>query len=417
MLKKNFKLLAILLIVFTIISSFSICFADDNNEAVANNTKTEVTTTEGDSNTKSEENIYEGDLYLFDNTITMDKLVDGNVYIFGNDVTISGQVNGNLFVFGNSIKFDNCYVRYSIYACGNNIYYNGACNDLYVSSQKLEMTYDSYVVRDLKAATNTTILKAAIGRDVDLITASVDFGSDEQVPIIYGNLRYSANEEKTLADGIVEGTITYNSNNITSSNQSVEKNVLDVVLAFLGVVITSLIIYALLAKFKPEYVKSLSSTSPIQLLKIFGIGLLSFIVGIIATIILLITSVGAKLALILAFALVLIGLFTTPIVTIFITNLLKPVLKIEKTAIYYAVLALVAIVLYGLTFIPFCIGGIISFIIFVLGYGLIVSSLIPKKELSEEEIQAKLAAKEAKKALKAEKKAEKAKLKEEKKKK
>ena len=39
------------------------------------------------------------------------------------------------------------------------------------------------------------------------------------------------------------------------------------------------------------------------------------------------------------------------------------------------------------------------------------------KELSEEEIQAKIAAKEEKKALKAEKKAEKAKLKEEKKKK
>ena len=88
--------------------------------------------------------------------------------------------------------------------------------------------------------------------------------------------------------------------------------------------------------------------------------------------------------------------------------------EIEKTVLYYLVLALISIILYGLTFIPY-VGGIIGLIIFVLGYGLITSSVLPKKELSEEEIKQKLADKEAKKALKAEKKAEKAKLKETKK--
>ena len=403
MIKKNLKLFTILLIILTVISSFSICFAEETNE-VATDTQT----------TEDVENVYEGDLYLFDSNVTMDQLVDGNVYIFGSNVTVSGQVNGNLFVFANSVSFDNCYVRYSIYACANNIYYNGACNDLYASAQKLEMTYDSYVVRDVKAVANDTIFKAAIGRDVDLQTNSVDFGSDQEVPIIYGNLRYSANEEKNFEEGIVEGDITYSSSNMFSSNKSVGENILDVVLTFLGVVITVLIIYALLSKFKPEYVKSLFNTSPVQILKIFGIGLLTFIVGIIASIILLITSVGIKLAFILAVTLVLIGLFASPIVAIFITNLLKPVLKLEKTVLYYIVLTLVAIVLYGITLIPF-VGGIIAFIIFILGYGLIVSSVLPKKELSDEEIKQRLADKETKKALRAEKKAKKAKLKEAKK--
>lgn len=408
MIKKNLKLFTILLIILTVISSFSLCFAEETNEVATDVNATAAT------NETTDENVYEGDLYLFDSNIEMNQLVDGNVYIMGNNITVSGQVNGNLFVFGNSVKLDNCYVRYSIYACAKNIYYNGACNDLYASTQKLEMTYDSYVVRDVKAVAKDTVFKAAIGRDVDLQTNSVDFGNDKEVPIIYGNLRYSANEEKALADGIVEGDVTYSSNNMISSNKSVGENILDIVFTFLAVVVTALVIYALLAKFKPEYVKSLFNTSPVQILKIFGIGLLTFIAGIIASIILLITSVGVKLAFILAFALVLIGLFAAPIVSIFITNLLKPVLKLEKTVVYYVVLALVAIVLYGITLIPF-VGGIIGFIIFILGYGLIVSSVLPKKELSDEEIKQKLADKEAKKALRAEKKAEKVKLKEAKK--
>lgn len=400
MLKKNLKLFAILLIVLTIISSFSLCFAEETNE-----TTTDVsTTTEETSEDTSEEEIYEGDLYLFDSNVVMDQLVDGNVYIMGNNITISGQVNGNLFVFGDSIKFDNCYVRYSIYACAMDIYYDGACNDLYVATQNLEMTYDSYVVRDVKAMSNNTILKAAIGRDVDLQTNSADFGSGEEVPIIYGNLRYSANAEKTFEDGIVEGDITYTANN----------NIIATILLFVTSVVTVLVIYALLNKFNPKCINKLKY-SPIEILKAFGIGLLTIIIAVAIAILLFFTTIGINLALIILAILVLFKLLAVPTVTVFVTNLLKPVLKIEKSIIYYLVLVLVSVILCALTLIPFYVGTAISAIITVLGYGLIIFNFLPKKEISEEEIQSKLAAKEAKKSLKQEKKAEKAKLKEAKK--
>ncbi len=409
MIKKNLKLFTILLITLAVISSFSLCFAEETNET-AIPTQTAETTNES-----TNEEIHEGDLYVFENNITMDQLVDGNVYIMGKNITVSGQINGNLFVFGDSIKFDNCYVRYSIYACANNIYYNGACNDLYAAtSQKLEMTYDSYVVRDVKAVSNSTILKAAIGRDVDLQTNSIDFGADAEVPIIYGNLRYSANQEKTLADGIVEGEVTYSPNKITDG-KSISENIGDILVAFLTIIATTLVMYAIISKIKPEYTKKLSSDfSPVYLLKCFGIGLLTLIAGIVISFILLMTTIGINLAFILAFILVLIGLFATPIMLIYINNLLKPVLKVEKIYLYYIILALVAVIFKGLTLIPF-VGGWIGFIIFILGYGLIVNSALPHKELSEEEITKKLEEKEAKKVLKAEKKAEKAKLKEAKK--
>ena len=100
----------------------------------------------------------------------------------------------------------------------------------------------------------------------------------------------------------------------------------------------------------------------------------------------------------------LIGLFATPLAAIYITNALKPVLKIEKTILYYVVLALVAIILQGITYIPI-VGEIISIIVFLLGYGSIVSIVWKSKVVSEEEQKEKIAKKEAAKALKAEKKA------------
>ena len=408
MLKKNLKLLAILFIILTTISSFTFCFAEETNETVAEASATSEET--------SEEEIYERDLYLFDSNIVMDQLVDGNVYLMGNNITVSGQVNGNLFVFGNNVKFDNCYVRYSIYAYANNVYYNGAFNDLYVAAiQNLEMTYDSYVVRDVKAVSNSTILKAAVGRDVDLKTNSANFGADNEVPIIYGNLRYSANEEKAFDEGIVEGDITYSPNSVINNNGSVLENLTTILISFLTIVVTTLIIYAIAHNTNPAYVEKLSSNhSPVHWLKCFGIGLITIIVGIAIFVILLLTSVGAKLAFILALALILNGLLATPVALIYILDLLKPILKIEKTYLYYIVLALVAIIFQGITYIPF-VGGLISFIILMIGYGLIINTMLPQKELSDEELQAKLAKKEEKQALKAQRKEEKTKLKAEKK--
>ena len=97
-----------------------------------------------------------------------------------------------------------------------------------------------------------------------------------------------------------------------------------------------------------------------------------------------------------------------------ITNLLKPILKIEKSLMYYVVLALVSIVLYGLTLIPF-VGFVFSIIIKALVCGIIVIAFIQTRKLSDEEIAKKLEEKEAKKALRTERKEEKLKLKETKK--
>ena len=171
MTKKISKLLIALLLIVLTVSSFSVCFAEvdgektksvttSNNEAVTTSETTGETSTE---ETTTEDEIHTGDLYIFENNAVMDKLVDGNVFIFGSNVEVTGQVNGNLFVFADTVKFNQSYIRYGIFACANKIYYNGACNDLYAAANNLEMTYDSYVIRDVKAVSSNAIFTAAVG--------------------------------------------------------------------------------------------------------------------------------------------------------------------------------------------------------------------------------------------------------------
>lgn len=398
--KKFSKLLLSSLLVVLIFSSFFVCFATDTAVTTSETENKEIVQ-DANAETATEEEIHNGDLYLFDTNIVMDKLVDGNVFIFGTNVEITGQVNGNLFVFADSVNFNQSYIRYSIFACANTVNYNGACNDLYVATNKLDMTYDSYVVRDLKALSSTAILKAAVGRDVDLVSNTVDFGEDKDIAVIYGNLRYTANNEAEIPEGVIteNGSVTYTIPKPSTLNESSNtETVSNLLISFLTCIVTVLVIFALIKKLAPNFAEKLSNTkiSFIKLLKAFGIGLLSIVVVTILFILLTMSVIGMKLAFILLLIYVTLCLIASPILSIVIANILKPILKIEKTSMFYLIVILVSVVLHGLTLIPF-VGGILGFIIKMIAIGLLLDMFLPHKELTDEE---KVAVEEAKKQAK-----------------
>lgn len=407
MYKKTLKFLLAIFLIIAIGFSFSTCFADENEEEAKVAEVTSISDTKDNATSTPAEEIYNGDLYLFDNKVVMDKLVDGNVFIFGTDVEVTGQVNGNLFVCANKIKFDNSYVRNSIYACGNSIYYNGACNDLYVATQNLEMTYDSYVVRDVKAAAKDVIFKAAVGRDVDLAYSSIDIGEEDKIPVIYGNFRYTAPSELTIPEGVMtdNGTATYTN---SSKVENVKSNIADIVVNFLICIVTVVVIYALLKAFAPKCIEKINNNkfNIKSILKYFGFGLATIILICILCTILLVIRVGVKLAFVLGLLFAILCIVAVPVFAIAITNIFKSVLKIEKTWLFYVTLALVNVVFYALTLIPI-VGLLLSLIIKTIAIGMLVCMLLPKKELTDEELKAIAEKKEKAKALKEQKKQEK----------
>lgn len=383
MLKKFSRFLLIMLVVFLVSSSSLICFANeehDHDNITTTETNDETTSNE---NTSVEENIYYGDLYIFDNNVVMDKLVDGNVFIIGNNVEITGNINGNLFVLANKLNLNSCTIVYSIYACANSVYYNGGCyyGDLYVASNSLDMSFNSFVARDVKALSSKIVCKSAVGRDVDFICDTLNFGEGSDTSAIYGNLRYTANKEISIPENVMveKGTVTYTSN----------YNIENIVITFGTCIVTVLALYIILNKLTPKFIEKVNNNkfSVLSLIKALGIGLATFIIVLIFSILLAGTMVGISLAVILALLFAILYMVATPVLAIKITNALKSALRIEKTSMFYLVIILVSIILHGITLIPF-IGRFLGLIINVTAIGLIVTLFLPHKKLTEEEKEA-----------------------------
>ena len=411
MIRRNLKLLLTIFIIVTMSFSFFSTVVKATDIEVTSEPTENINIDEGskESTTTEEPEIHRGDLYLFDTKVVMDKLVDGNVFIIGQEVEITGQINGNLFVCANKLTFNNCYVINSIFACANSVYYNGACNDLYVVSKDIEMTYASFIKRDLKSLSSLIKFKTAVGRDADLLFNNIVL--EEKVvleeekeaesniptivedgvtymlhkPIVYGNLRYSAPSEVSIPEDVIteNGSITYT--DMKSQNVSIT-SFLEILNNFLVCIVTTIAICIIIKTFTPKFATKLENKKlqVVKLVKCFAIGLASIVAVIILFILLLITQIGIKLGFILTLLFIVLCLLSAPIFAIIITNNLKPVLKLDKKPIFYLVLCLVSIVLYGVTLIPF-VGGIFSFLIMPTSIGLLINMAIPHKELTDEE--------------------------------
>lgn len=417
MLKKFSKLLLVLLLIFTLASNISTCFADDDDGVVAISDTSEsnpVETSETDeastiSNTTEEDTTHYGDLYLFDNNVVIDNIIYGNVYIVANTVEITGQIEGNLFVLANRLKLDSSVskggiIGGSLYACANSIYYNGACTYLYATCSNIEMTYDSYVIRDAKISSNTANIRSAIGRDMNISSENIDFGEGEDIPLIYGNLTYSSNINVEIPDGIVTGTVEENVIQ-KNSNNSFDSSISDIIIGLATVIITVIALYFILNKFAPNFVEKVSSKklSALNILKAFGIGLLSIVVVIFISILLLVTGIGSKLGIIISLLFAVLCVVAIPVLEIVITKSLKSILKLEKKSMFILVLSLVSVILYGVTLIPY-VGSILNFIIKATAIGLIIYSFLPDKQgLTDEEMAKRIKAKEDKEKKKQEK--------------
>lgn len=244
--KNKFKFITFLIAVLVMISSF--CFAEGQeqtpieprnsdveqinitDEAVTTNLENESADVETEEIAEEPE-IYEGDLYIFENTVNMDKLVDGNVYIVGNDVTITGQIAGNLFVMAENLTIGdetssttyNGYVFYNIYALANKATLYSSCYDLYISGNDITIENSFYAYRDIKIAAKNANLFATVGRNVNAGVRNLNLKKDDSsYASIYGDLNYiSAKElDEEILNSSVNGSYYFTKERTSSINFS-----------------------------------------------------------------------------------------------------------------------------------------------------------------------------------------------------
>ena len=387
MLKNKTKIIAFLLVLILAITS-SFVYADnetssENDIALISDTsetkpvETNVENTVS-TNETSKDSYKNSDVYLMGDNVTIDYVVDGNLFVMADTVTINSKIGGDAFIMAKTINVgDQAYIFSNLFAMANSIDIKGVVYDVYALSQNFTVS-NGYIYRDAKLCCNTININGVIGRNAFVSCSNINFNTDENDKgIIYGDLTYSTPSELSFDKNIVNGNVTYKAPKV-----SPEKSVREIVasyISYLGAFLAFVIIIWLVCLWlAPKFLNDTNKFVGKKTLNVLGTGLLTLIAVPIACIILLLLQLTAGISLLTVAIYILALIVAKSIFTIVANNYLCSKLNINKNTGIFGMLIVSGVIVWVISELPY-VGGIVSFIISVLGLGVLVSAILPKK--------------------------------------
>ena len=387
MLKTKTKILVFLLILAISLTT-SFVYADnettleddiipisDNLESspVENNAENPISTNE-----PTEDTYKSHDVYLTGDNVTIDYVVDGNLFVMADTVTINSKIGGDAFIMAKTINVgDQAYIFSNLFAIADSIDIKGVVYDVYALAQNFTVS-NGYIYRDAKLCCNTININGVIGRNAFVNCSNINFNTDENDKgIIYGDLTYSTPSELSFDKNIVNGNVTYKAPKV-----SPEKSVREIVASYisdLGAFLAFVIIIWLVCLWvAPKFLNDTNKFVGKKTLNVLGTGLLTLIAVPIACIILLLLQLTAGISLLTVAIYILALIVAKSIFTIVANNYLCSKLNINKNTGIFGMLIVSGVIVWVISELPY-VGGIVSFIISVLGLGVLVSAILPKK--------------------------------------
>ena len=395
MLKNKTKLLALLTALILLFST-TVVFADEEDIVETTSEDEEITTElldeedydeedydeneeyydEEDLTYAQEDNTKEEDVYLFEDTVVIDYTIDGNLFVMANDVTIDSQISGDAFILAKNITItENGYIYSNLFAAANTIKLEGIVYSVYATAQDFSLN-NGYIYTDAKIAASSVNISGTIGRNAFIGCSKLEFTNVETNTAIYGDLTYSANEEANIPENAVSGNVTFDKTSISTA--SAGEVILDYVLNLIQYVILVVIIWLACLWLAPKFLEGTNSLVGKPTLKVLGFGLLALIVIPIIALILVLLRLTSSVALVLT-GIYLVGLFLSKsIFTIAANNYLCSKLKIDTKPKTCGMLVVTCIIVSVLMNLPF-VGWLFSLAAFVLGLGILVVNIIPKR--------------------------------------
>lgn len=394
MLKNKLKIIALLTVI---ILSLMIPIVRAENETGDQTTVTEnqvmpinEESAENLIQPRAEDNNFKkGDVYLIGDDITIDYIVDGNLFVIAETVTINSQIGGDAFICAGTVNVgEQGYIFSNLFACAENINISGVVYDVYTMAN--DVTINGYIYRDIRVGTNSLNLNGTVGRNAFVDAKTINFAqlTEEEIilssqGIINGDLNYSSSKEVSIPEGAVAGTTNFTEKSATENSTSIQDYLLE-----LGIFVTTVaIIWLICLWLAPKFLNNTNKLLTEKWLPVVGFGLLTPVVITIAFIILLILGITTKIALLSLGILFLLIAISSSISVIGINNIICNKFKIEKTIAKFGILVASSIVIWLLTLIPY-VGGLISFVLTILGLGIIIISIIPAKTKKKEETPA-----------------------------
>lgn len=342
--------------------------SDNIVATIGTNDVAENTATEG---TATSENISYGDIYKFEDKITINGTIDGNLFLFGKDVTIEdgALIGGDIFVCAGNLNIGKAVVYGNIFAWAKNITLNVETYDLYATCENLDIGYYSLFHRDVKAVCNSAKINGVILKNINLSCNNIEIQKD---CLIYENLNYNSKTEiAEIPEGTVQGSVNFKASSTTGTF------ILSYAIGLLSILAYSLLVWFLMKKVTPKFINKASNLKISQVFIALGIGVATLIVVPLVSLLLLFTYVGVTIA----FALLAIYFLVISIslinFVIAISGLVKSKLQKGKDIIY---ILLGTILVYVLTNIPY-VGWIFCLLTALIGLGIFtISFFIKTKE-------------------------------------
>ncbi|MFZ3166222.1 MAG: hypothetical protein WA130_01315 [Candidatus Methanoperedens sp.] len=319
------------------------------------------------------------DLYFAGNSITVDGVINGDLIAAGSEIKVTGTINGGIIVAGGSIIVTG-NVTNDIKAAGGEVRIGGDVGDnVLVFTGNLILEKNARVARDLTLGAGTATIDGTVNGNINGGASNMEMNGATKGNVtvnisnnlkispgatIGGNLEYTAPRPSEIS-GIVSGTTTYKETPVRREEDFTSRLPGEII-GYLWLLLIGIISLIL----APELTQKNSDSISVNPLKNLLWGLLFLIITPIVAVLLLITIIGIPLSLILLAIYIILVYISRIYVGLWVGQYILRKLKQETKSRVLAMALGLIIVVIGIN-LPI-IGGLIHFIIILLGLGAII---------------------------------------------
>lgn len=313
-----------------------------------------------------------GDLVVVGRRIDVDGSVEGNVIAFGKSVTVRGNVGGFVLGAGNAFDLTGAIVGGDLWAAGENVTIDAqtrVAKNATVAGQNAAI--EGSVGNDLSAFAEILELNGKVGQDLEAFVSRVRLLDDAYVK---GNARLriqAADRLQRAAGAKVDGEVEFldmpKEFEATNRYASAEFYLWQVAR------LVSAILMGLVLLWLVPGLRSISVGGGVEGLKTAGIGLVTLVSVPIIAVIIAVTLVGLPLSFVTIMAWLMLIYLAKIVVGVFIGRMLLGATKYQGSNALMLIAGITVIII--AVNLP-AIGGFISFVLTIIGIGLIVQQLL-----------------------------------------
>ncbi len=313
-----------------------------------------------------------GDLIAVGERVIVNGSIGGNLIAFAETVTLHGEVNGSVITAGSSVELSDIVIKGDLWAAAGDISFDRESSVRRNMTAATEMVSVAGEVRgDLTVFGETAELSGTVGKDFEAFSGRVNLLGNATVA---GNLRFRTNDEDKLqksSTATVGGEIEF----LPSSSKSEPENRYFTGDFYLGQIarLVSAFIFGVALLWLFPALRDESLEDGIDGLKTAGIGLVTLVSLPVIVLIFAITLIGLPLSIFGFFSWLLL-VYTAKIVLASVIGQQLLGATSSHDSLLLTILSGLVVVIVAVN-LPF-IGGIINFILTIIGIGLIVRFLL-----------------------------------------